>query len=301
MVDASAAGTSDLALRVITTTNTVEYDSGNNDEAFGNLSSNVAGTPLSDTPSYIRVERSFGSAEPYRLFAVIQPPLSEATPESEPNNALGQANSSPNNYFYGTLSTNTDVDSFQFDASEGDLIFVSLDGDPFRNNSPVNAALELLDESGNVLVAVDDTASTSLNLANASTNSNTYPFSPGEALVYRTAETATFYARVRSSQTATPSTAAGDYLLSISRNCIPAGAPTPDQPVITSIAQLSNGHIQINGQGTPGVAYRLSWGSDLTATWGNSPITQTANADGSFQFDDANSAAAQRFYRISWP
>ena len=43
----------------------------------------------------------------------------------------------------------------------------------------------------------------------------------------------------------------------------------------------------------PGVAYRLSWGSDLTATWGDSPITQTANADGSFQFDDARHCIAE--------
>ena len=129
IVDGGAASTSDFVLRVVTLNGTLEYDSGNNDEPFGNLSSNVAGTPLNEEPTYIRVERSFGSAEPYRLFAVIQPPLSEATPETEPNNALNQANSAPNNYFSGTLSTNTDVDSFQFDANEGDLVFVSLDGD----------------------------------------------------------------------------------------------------------------------------------------------------------------------------
>jgi len=247
------------------------------------------------------VERAFGSTEPYRLFAVIQPPLSEATVEVEPNNALSQANSAPNNYFYGSLSTNSDVDSFQFDASEGDLVFVSLDGDPLRSNSPINAALELLDESGNVLVAVDDTAFNSLNTVNSSTTSGMTPFSPGEALVYRVAETATFYARVRISQSAAGSAAAGDYLLSISRNCVPSGAALPDQPSITSVAELPDGHIQITGQGTPGVAYRLTWGGDLTATWDNSPVTQTANGDGSFQFEDANPTAAQRFYRITWP
>ena len=301
IVDGGAASTSDFVLRVVTLNGTLEYDSGNNDEPFGNLSSNVAGTPLNEEPTYIRVERSFGSAEPYRLFAVIQPPLSEATPETEPNNALNQANSAPNNYFSGTLSTNTDVDSFQFDANEGDLVFVSLDGDPYRNSTPINAALELLDESGNVLVAVDDTAFSSVKLANSSTNNNAYPLSPGEALVYRVSDTATYYARVRMSQAASGSTAMGDYLLSISRNCLPGGAAFPDQPFISSVVELPNGHIQITGQGTPGVAYRLTWGADLSATWGNSPVAQTANGDGSFQFEDANPSGTQRFYRITWP
>lgn len=300
LIDGATAGTSDFILRVVTDNGTVEYDSGNNDEPFGSLSSNVAGTPLANLPAYIRVDRTFGSAEPYRLFAVIQPPLSEATVEVEPNNALNQANSAANNYFYGSLSTNTDVDSYQFDAAQGDLVFLSLDGDPLRNNTPINAALELLDESGNVLMAVDDGASSSVNLVNSSTNSNPYPLSPGEGLVYRVSESATFYARVRISQMAAISSA-GDYLLSISRNCIPGGAGLADQPIISSVVELPNGHVQITAQGTPGVAYRLISSGELNFGWSLPWGAQTANGDGSLQFDDPNPSGTQRFYRVTWP
>ena len=283
MIDGGAAPTSDFTLSVVTPTGTVEVDSGNNDEPFGSRSSNVAGTPLTDAASYIRIDRSLGAAEPYRLFAVVQPALSEATPESEPNDGLAFANSAPNNYFYGSL-TASDVDSYQFDANAGDLLFISLDGNPLRNTTLINAKLELLDESGNLLLAVDDPGST------------TPP--PGEALVYRASESGTYFARVRLSPGATT---AGDYLLSISRNCIPAGDSRPADPVIDSIATLAGGRVQISAHGTPGVAYRLLGSADLNSWWDVDRGAQTANGDGSLQFEDATPRGVQRFYRTIWP
>jgi hypothetical protein len=100
MVDGAAGVTSDLNLRVFASNGTLEFDGGataNNDEPFGDFSGNVAGTVLSNVPTFLRIERpqAFGSTEPYRLYAVIQPHLTNATTEVEPNNNLGQPPAPP--------------------------------------------------------------------------------------------------------------------------------------------------------------------------------------------------------------
>src|SRR5205807_41959 len=113
-----------------------------------------------------------------------------------------------NNYFYGTLSTNlppaapspsTDVDVYEFsvEAADGvsDLIFLSLDCDPLRNSTPINAKLDLLDQNGNLLVSVDDNAFTSSTTPSTGLTGTT-PNSPGEAIIFRTLFDGTYYARV---------------------------------------------------------------------------------------------------------
>ena len=306
MLDGGALGpSSDLSLRVITLNGTLEFDGKNNDRAFGDLSSNVAGTPLTNVPTYLRVNRPLGSAaEPYRLYAVIQPPLANATHETEPNNLLGQANSAANNYFFGTLSSGSDMDSYQFDAEEGDVVFVSLGGDPYRTNSPFNAKLELLDENGNFLVSVDDDESSlPNNQVNTSTNLNDYPNVPGEALVTRVANTATYFVRVSVSHFASGGAASGgDYLLSIARNCTTGSNGQANQPTITSVGVLPNGHYQLNAVGTPGVTYRVMATSLLGSNWSVLPgSARVANGDGTLQFEDPNALGQQRFYKLVWP
>jgi len=146
--------------------------------------------------------------------------MTAATPESEPNNTPAQANTASNNYFHGSLDGSSDVDiyAFQVQAVDGvsDVIFLSLDADPYRTNHPINAKLELLDSSGNVLVSVDDGAGTSS--TNTPSGLATAPYSPGEGLVFRTMANGTYYARVSISPNANVQNGSGDYLLSISRN-----------------------------------------------------------------------------------
>ncbi len=305
ILDGEAAAFTDFNMRVVTESGTLEFDAGNNDEAFGIFSPNVAGTPLLEVPTYLRIDRNFSSRsqtnQPYRLYAVIQPPLATATHADEPDNTLGQAHVAPNNYYYGSLSSSNDVDSFQFDAAAGDVVFVSLDGDPLRNQTAINGYLELLDENANLLLNVDDGASSSLNTLNNSTNTHTWPNSPGEGLVYRVAASGTYFVRVGISRFATGSSAAGDYLLSISLNCVPNGDIRPLEPAIQSIVQLADGKLQINFQGTPGVPYRMEWSADFT-NWSVIPgSARTTWGDGSCQYEEANSGATQRFYRAVWP
>ena len=188
MIDASAARTTDFDLRITTTNSVLQYDDLSNDILFGDRAPNIGGTPLSNSPAFIRV--SAGTAnEPYRLYSVVQPPLASATVEIEPNNTLATANSSLNNYFYGNLSgpaPSADIDVFVVNAAEGDLLFVGLDGDPLRNNTPIDAQLELLDSQGSVLVSLDNNPDPRNPLSSTTPGpflNSVTPFSPGEALV----------------------------------------------------------------------------------------------------------------------
>ena len=233
MVDAVAAKSTDFDMRITTSTDTLEYDDFENDALFGSNAPNVAGTPTTGVATFIRINH-FASieSEPYRLYAVVQPPGANpncncpATNEAEPNNTTATANTASNNFFYGTLanpSPSTDVDVYSFTANAGDLIFLSLDGDPKRDNTTINGQLALLSSAGATLVSVNDSGVMSSTTPGAGSLVATTPFSPAEGLVWRATTTGTYYAKV-SIGTSSILTGAGDYLLSISRNCF-AGTP----------------------------------------------------------------------------
>ncbi|MHB8877881.1 MAG: beta strand repeat-containing protein [Myxococcaceae bacterium] len=225
LVDGVAASINDFDLRVTTATTTLEYDDSNNDTPFGSVSANIAGTPLTAVESFLRVNYfSANPAEPYRLYTVVQPPITTATPEAEPNDTTAGANSSPANYFTGVLSgtaPSADIDLYSFTAAAGDLVVMGLDGDPTRTNSPVGAKVALLDSAGALILEVNDTSTTS-SVSAGTTLTSIVPYAPAEALTYRVVTAGTYYARVAIGTTATGSTGAGDYLLSITKNCLPS-------------------------------------------------------------------------------
>jgi PKD domain-containing protein len=239
MIDSVSANQANFDLWVADSNDTLEYDTDNNDLAYGQLSGSVAGTPLRAECAWLRVRYSGGISEPYRLYAVVQPPLSNAVVEIEPNGTIGQAQLSPKNYFSGFLANSSDEDIYAFDAAAGDLIYIGLDADPLRNRTPIDAQLELLNSAGSILMLVDDLAATS--------NTNTLsgpPFSPAESIVCRAQYTGRYYARVLISPFALASFQ-GDYLLSISRNGFAGtgGTNTPPQILNVSappVAQNSN-------------------------------------------------------------
>ena len=312
MVDGEAASVPDFNLRVVTATDNLEMDDADNDGPFGQTSPNVAGTPLTNVPAFLRV--SFGQssgAEPYRLFAVVQPPLAAATPESEPNNTAAQADLAPNNYFSGSLagpSPSTDVDVYAVSVEEGDLLFISLDGDPLRNNTPINGKLELLDEFNNVLVMVDD--GNSVSLTNIITS---LPQSPGEALTYRCPAEGTYYVRVsigRNASTGLPQSGvpgAGDYLLSITKNCVPGSLGYYVPPALGSVSLTpvvnENGSATLLGTFTDGDVADAHW---LTVDWGDgSPVTTNFIPAGTLNFnlarqypDDAPNGTSSDIYTV---
>jgi hypothetical protein len=225
VVDGDAARVADFDLRITTFSDTLEYDEGDNDIPFRVNSPNIAGTILPGGPVFAFVNyKSARASDPYRLYAVIQPPLAEATVESEPNNSPGEANFSETGYFYGTLNGSTpsaDVDFFTVNLGEGDLLYVGLDGDPHRTNSPINARLDLVDASGQVLLTVNDPNGSSLDSTNVAVGNllALSPSAPGEAMIYRAAAEGTYFVRISISPGAIGTTASGRYLLSLSKNC----------------------------------------------------------------------------------
>ena len=240
LLDGVASNSTDYDMRVTTTSNTLEYDDINADVLFGTLGPAIGGTPVPAGAGsvFLRVDHNSAAtaAEPYRLFYVVQPPganplpscpafTTSATPEAEPNDTTPQSNAAVNRYFSGSLSgaaPSTDVDVYSFSVAVGQVVFLSLDGDPCRDNTPVNAKLELLDRNGTtVLVSVNDGGSTSSTASGAGSLVATTPSSPAEALTFRVTSTGTYFARVSIGTTSNGATGAGDYLLSVS-----VGGPT---------------------------------------------------------------------------
>lgn len=237
MIDGLAGKTYDFDLRVTTATDVLEYDDLDGDTPFGTFAPVIAGT-VTTGQSYLKVTHYQGTevSAPYRLYAVVQPPSATATPEAEPNNTIATANVSGRDYFSGTLggaAPSTDADLFQVNATAGDLLFVALDGDPARNNTPLNAKLELLDAAGAVLLLVNDSKATETTTLVTGDLAATTPDSPGEALVWRVRTTGPHYVRVTVGNGGTTATT-GDYLLSITRNCVPS--VLGPAPTLTAVA-----------------------------------------------------------------
>jgi len=218
MVDGAAGNSTDFDLRLTTVASTLEYDDYNNDAPFGAASPNLSGAPLDGAASYLRVSHysPAGQAEPYRLYASVQPPAAYAAPEVEPNDTVGTATAGAAEYFSGALSGTGDVDLFAFPAVAGELVQIGLDLDPTRNNTPFNGSLALLDSAGTTLLLVNDPASAGSTVPGTGSLTANTPFTPGEALVYRIRSTGMHYARVAAS-----AGAVGDYLLAVSHDCLP--------------------------------------------------------------------------------
>ncbi len=231
VVDGSASGSSDYDLRLTSATDTLEFDDADDDVPLGALAPNISGARAVGGPAFLRVNlhNGGGQAEPYRLYSVTQPASTSATPESEPNNTTAQADGAPNNYFTGSLpgpDPSTDVDVYATPASVGDVLVVQLDGDPTRDGTPLNAALDLLDSTGATLVSVNDGNGNESTVSGAGSLTATSPRSPGEAIVYRIRTAGTYYVRVSSGVATAGGSGTGDYLLSIAKNCSIGGGGT---------------------------------------------------------------------------
>ncbi|MBL0176353.1 MAG: DUF11 domain-containing protein [Ignavibacteria bacterium] len=243
-VDGAASNDVDYDLRLVAVSSAgvptvLEYDDVDNDSPLGARSPNIAGTPANGDSIYLRITQYSGGvvAEPYHVYALVQ--TDSASVESEPNNGIALASHERSNYFRGALPgppPSTDVDYYGFTAVTGDLVFVSADGDPLRNNTPLNLALSVLDDGGNVLAAVNDGCGISSTSGSSGTMTASTPSSPGEALLLRVPATGSYYVRVGAgSQLSLPSSA-GDYLLSIGKNGNTGGGGLPADVAVSVMA-----------------------------------------------------------------
>lgn len=229
MADGSAGNATDFDMRITTETDTLEYDDANNSTPWGGGTPNIAGTPLTGSPAFLKMDFFAGmnTAEPYHLYTVLQPPGSglggsSATAESEPNNTPNGATGGKNLFFSGTITTGGvmgDQDLFKFCAEEGDLIYLSIDGDPLRDETPIDPSVFLLDGAGNELLNWSDNSSFSVAFPSPGTLDATTPRSPAEAAVYRARSSGLHYAGVYT-QFEQEAFGAGDYLYSIALDCL---------------------------------------------------------------------------------
>lgn len=229
IADGATGNTTDFDMRITTAQNTLEYDDSNNSAPWGEGSPNIAGCPLIGGPSFLKVNSfdNLAETEPYHLYTVIQPPGSglggtSATPETEPNNTIGGATTAGNLFFSGSISTGGaagDMDLFKFCADEGTLIYLSIDGDPLRDETPIDPSLFLLDAAGDRLLAFSDGSNFSVAIPSPDTLYGTSPRSPGEAALFRAKYTGVYYAGVNT-QFAGVSYGSGDYLYSIGLDCM---------------------------------------------------------------------------------
>lgn len=276
MVDTGSLGTAFFPLRVTTDAVTVEYDNGGNEPEFGGGGSNIGGAMGLDVPLWLQVRNTSTSTqyEHWRLFSVVQPVAASATPEVEPNEDPSASSGGASNYFSGVISTYSDVDYYAFVARQGELVFISADGDPERDGTSFDPALQLLDGSGKILVSVDEALGSVSSTPGTSLTSTT-PAAPAEALVFRAREDGVFYVRVASGGSSSTSTGAtGNYLLSIARGCQRGGgveAPTGATGFSPNEGSTNGGTvITITGSGfSRAAAVRVGANYSPSVTWIN--------------------------------
>ena len=304
MTDGGAGTGGDTDLRVTTATDTLEYDNFNATLRYGSLAAAIAGTPLVGGPGFLRVNHLSAATQfqPYRIYSVTQPPIGNATAESEPNDSVAQANSSPIGYLSGGLATAADVDVFAIPVPAGAHLFVALDADPLRDNTPFNAALRLFDPSeANALEEIDDGGSTSNITSGAGTLTGTTPSSPAEVISYRAPAAGTYYVRVRG-----PGASFGDYLLSMAVNCNPPVqlSLSPNSLPNATVGSPYSQGLTASGSSAPYsfqvVSGSLPGGLGLAAN-GTISGTPTAAGGSSFtvQAQDSDGFSAQKQYSLT--
>jgi len=126
----------------------------------------IAGAAFtSNAAHYLRVidNSATGTVHRYRLHVGVEPSARAPLQECEPNDTLASADYTGKYYYAGVVATATDVDSFAFDVTIGDRVFVGLDGDPERDGTGstapsldpnvLAAKLVILDPAGDILIS----------------------------------------------------------------------------------------------------------------------------------------------------
>lgn len=249
-------------MRVVTTVDTLECDTDNNDNQFGGSSPNIAGTILPTGTSYLRINAGSTGVAPYQLYSVVRAAATEVNEISDPqatptNNLFSDASVQTGDFFYGLMSNVNDIDHYKFTANAGDVIFVSLDTNPGRptfaspNQNYIDSfdgVLDLLDSSGAVLSRVNGISGSNAgsNFSGAGSVTSFTPNYTAEGILFVARTTGTHYVRITANSLPTvpggltPVTgfAAQDYLVSVAINCAPLSGG-PSTTTVTSINRQS--------------------------------------------------------------
>lgn len=231
MVEMNASSVTDSELRVTTATDTIQYDDDDGTTDMGSSGSVVAGVTLPAAPVYLRANYASATTQagPYRLHSMLK--FGAPTPEVEPNDTRAQANDL-GLYVSGELETTSSIDIFSFEAREGELVFVALDGVPGRTGAAgANHNFEIFDALGWSVGIANDGATTTSNTASPNNLVGTTPTAPAEGYAFRASTTGRHYVHVtRSGSNPNPA-----YVLAISINCGMV------RPTLTSVTMADGG------------------------------------------------------------
>ncbi len=258
-LDAVATNENAFRMRITSTTDTLGYDAypyGDGTSQIGSNSPVVAGPVTTGTETFVRVSRySAVASEPYRLYAIVRPPIAQAQVEDDTGNGNGgfyQANLvTAGGYVRGEHTAATDFDCFRFVAKEGDDIAMFTDNNPDRVDGPIDNAWPLLYDlyRAGSPIATRFTGQIVRNILTPSPNTltGTTPTVTSEFWDYRARYTGTHWVCYYPDSGANgPSTFPVQYAGSISLNCNPIPAPSsrvtdvsvtktgPASPVATS-------------------------------------------------------------------
>jgi hypothetical protein len=179
----------------------------------------IAGRTLTAGGTYFLRVESFNSVamSAYRLFVVV---TSSSTPESEPNNTAGTANTlvtagSPIGVRTAAIGIAGDADFYSITLTAPATFFISTDGDPEKNGSGTDLVVDLIGTDGSTVLFSDD---------NTDDIGSGPP--PAESFSFTIATPGTYFVRVTGfSQGQFPVT--GTYAIMVAACGLPSPTPTP--------------------------------------------------------------------------
>ncbi|MFN0084374.1 MAG: HYR domain-containing protein [Blastocatellia bacterium] len=275
-------------------TTTLEFD---DDDGSGNgcdgtnetgLASAIAGLSLTAAGNYyIRVGAfsATGIINPYKLFVIVTTAAPGA--EAEPNNDSATANtivtsSASVGLRSGAIGAAGDIDFYSVQATAGNVLFISADGNPERDTTNTDLVVQLRDTNG----------TTVLFSADSSFLASDAPFA--ESFCFTIPATGTYYVAVRHFST----TATGTYSLAVAAaNSDSVGGPQvcPPLPISSSLGVAGGNFPKVSGTMTQ----RLNRDGVVsvcgTPRTQNAPIAATRTYD---KYTFTNSAGATKCITI---
>jgi uncharacterized repeat protein (TIGR01451 family) len=145
-VAGAAANDYDWRMRITSTTETLGFDDDDDSQLNGSLAPNISGAKTTGGETFVKISRSSAFvSEPYRLYAVVEPPIAAAQPESDgeawdisygwPGDGLFDDylnNGANTGYVTGTFLNGGDSDCYKALAYEGDDLIWFGDSNPDR-------------------------------------------------------------------------------------------------------------------------------------------------------------------------
>jgi len=219
------------------------------------LASAIAGSTLTTAGTYyLRVQQSNdnGVISPYTLYLVLT--TTPPTAEVEPNNTTAQATpiitaGQTIGIRSGAISPAGDTDVYSVVANANDILYISTDDDPERDNNSNDSFIELISPTGSVVLQIDNS------------DDEGFPAPPAEAACFAVSTAGTYFVRI---QHYSPS-GTGTYHLMVAV----AGQRQTDCPAVASLNPTS---------GAPGTSVTIT-GTNLT---GVSAVTFPNNVTAMF-------------------